>query len=170
MTIGDVVAIKGDSRILGEITAIDDFDRVTVKLNDSGVEIAVWLDNLCYTRGVQPHIKSGNLLHILGTAYKIIIVEEGDCNSKGADGWCDPQAKEILLYNYKQDVDSVRDLVAYQSKVLRHEIIHAFLYESGLYHSSCSSNCWAMNEEMVDWLAIQEPKIHKAFEEAGCDG
>lgn len=24
-------------------------------------------------------------------------------------------------------------------------------------------------KEMVDWMAIQEPKLHKAFKEAGCD-
>lgn len=81
----------------------------------------------------------------------------------------DPMAKEILLFNFKQSIDSVKDLVAYQNKVLRHEIIHAFLYESGLWQDSYGSKCWAQNEEMVDWFAIQEPKIHKAFKEAGCD-
>jgi len=67
---------------------------------------------------------------------------------------------------WKNEPDSVIRQRAKQ--VLRHEIIHAFLYESGLYGSSLSSDRWALNEEMVDWLAIQFPKILKAFEDVGC--
>lgn len=72
-----------------------------------------------------------------------------------------------MVFNYKQSIDSKRDLVAYQRKVIRHEIIHAFLYESGLDNNSLSGGAWAKNEEMVDWLSIQAPKIFKAFREAG---
>lgn len=170
MQIGDIVVAKGDNRLLGEVIAIDEMDRATVKLNDSGVEVLVDLCNLCCTGSTQPQREGGKIVHILGTEYKILIIEEGDYRySTEADGWCDTQAKEILLYNYKQCVYSVKDLVAYQKKVLRHEIVHAFLYESGLWHSSLESKCWAKNEEMVDWIAIQEPKLNKAFKEAGCD-
>ena len=66
-------------------------------------------------------------------------------------------------------MDSVRDLAAYQRKVIRHEIIHAFLYESGLWQSSFNCKAWAQNEEMVEWFAIQSPKIFRAFREAGVD-
>lgn len=94
-------------------------------------------------------------------------MEEDDyrCN-KDADGWCDSSTKEILIFNYSQDVDSKRDLVAYQKKVIRHEIVHAFLYESGLSVNSLSGGAWAKNEEMVDWMAIQMPKIYEVFKEA----
>lgn len=40
---------------------------------------------------------------------------------------------------------------------------HAFLYECGLNDSSD----WARNEELIDWLAIQFPKIQALFEKAG---
>ena len=40
---------------------------------------------------------------------------------------------------------------------------HVFLFECGLAENSP----WAQNEELVDWIAIQGPKIHKAWEEAG---
>lgn len=171
MRIGDIVVAKGDNRLLGEVIAIDDMDRATVKLNDSGVEVLVDLCNLYCTASTQPQRESGKIVHILGTEYKILIIEEGDYRfSREVDGWCDTQAKEILLYNFKQDADSVRDLVAYQKKVLRHEIVHAFLYESGLWNCSLSGGSWAKNEEMVDWIAIQEPKLNTAFKEAGCDG
>lgn len=65
--------------------------------------------------------------------------------------------------------ESVKDLVAYQKKVLRHEIVHAFLYESGLWQNAYGSKCWAKNEEMIDWMAIQIPKIQRAYKEAYCD-
>lgn len=54
---------------------------------------------------------------------------------------------------------------------LRHEVIHAFLNESGLqWNSFAPENAWAKNEEMVDWIAIQAPKIFKVYQELGCVG
>ena len=50
---------------------------------------------------------------------------------------------------------------------LRHEIVHAFLGESGLSANSNETDAWARNEEMVDWIAIQGPKIWKAWKEVG---
>ena len=53
----------------------------------------------------------------------------------------------------------------YWRKVCRHEIIHAFFNESGLSDSSnCYDGAWAKNEEMVDWFAIQSPKIFAAYQ------
>ena len=37
--------------------------------------------------------------------------------------------------------------------------------ESGLDSNSNSADSWATNEEMVDWFAIQSPKIFKVFNE-----
>lgn len=42
--------------------------------------------------------------------------------------------------------------------MIRHELVHAFLFESGL-----SVNSWADNEEIVDWIAIQFPKLQAGF-------
>ena len=57
------------------------------------------------------------------------------------------------------------DQVEYRKQVLRHEIVHAFLFESGLDINSNKSEEWARNEEMIDWLAIQFHKIEKVFKE-----
>lgn len=170
MKIGDIVIAKKDKHLLGEVLAIDDMDRVTVKLCENGLEVMMDMTDLLCTGSNQPKRESDKTVNILGTEYKILIVEEGDYRYEAeADGWCDMQAKEILLYNYKQDFMSVKDLVSYQKKVLRHEIIHAFFYESGLANNTLESKNWIQNEEMVDWFAIQEPKIHKAFIEADCE-
>jgi hypothetical protein len=56
------------------------------------------------------------------------------------------------------------------SDTLRHEIIHCFLHESGVWGSSSGADSWAMNEEMVDWIAMQFPKILKVFKQLGCEG
>ncbi len=126
------------------------------------------LAELGATGAVQAHREPETEVHILGTLYKIRIIDEDDYRyDREADGWCDTTVKELLLFNYSQSAKSVKDLGEYQKATIRHEIIHAFLYESGLWQNSGSVECWAKNEEMVDWMAIQSPKIHKAFEEAG---
>lgn len=52
---------------------------------------------------------------------------------------------------------------------MRHEITHAFFFESGLQESSLQyCNGWAENEEMVDWVAVQFPKMLQVFKEAEC--
>ncbi len=57
----------------------------------------------------------------------------------------------------------VRDIDEIIRRTARHEIVHAFLAESGLDQNSD----WARNEEIVDWIALQGPKIFKAWQEAG---
>lgn len=54
----------------------------------------------------------------------------------------------------------------YINKVTRHEIIHAFLCESGLLECSGEAEARAANEEMVDWFARQGIKIYSAWVEA----
>lgn len=46
MQIGDIVVANRDNRLLGEVIAIDDWDRATVKLNDSGVEVLIHICDL----------------------------------------------------------------------------------------------------------------------------
>lgn len=132
--------------------------------------VPVVFDDIESTGSTQPHRAFNSEVHILGTRYSIRIIDEDDYRyDREADGWCDPSVKEILIFNYKQSAESVKDLIAYQKKVLRHEIVHAFLYESGLWQNAYGSKCWAKNEEMIDWMAIQIPKIQRAYKEAYCD-
>lgn len=57
----------------------------------------------------------------------------------------------------------------FEKIALRHEIMHAFLYQSGLDTSSLvQDEGWAVNEEMIDWFAMQAPKIVEAYRAAGC--
>jgi hypothetical protein len=83
------------------------------------------------------------------------------------DGYCDSSVRKIVVDGQnarKEDLTAKRDLLWFKRKVYRHEIVHAFLEESGLSESSF----WATNEEMVDWIALQFPKLLRAFTDAGC--
>ena len=52
--------------------------------------------------------------------------------------------------------------------VLKHEIVHAFLAESGLFDNSLKQKePWALNEEMIDWMALQTEKIYMAYSSLG---
>ena len=107
-------------------------------------------------------------VNILGTEYKIYFRNEKDddlLDGKGRDGYTDMSAHEIIVCNKKDDCE-LRDYENWKKNILRHEIVHAFLFESGLDSSSANFyGAWATNEEMVDWFAIQSPKIFKVFNE-----
>ena len=106
-------------------------------------------------------------VNILGTEYSIkYTTKELDTGLEGADGYVSVYRKSIVVDLLEQWDDSERESRC--KEVLRHEIIHAFLMESGLAWSSNTAEQWAQNEEMVDWFAMQFPKILVAFEEVGC--
>lgn len=84
------------------------------------------------------------------------------------DGYTDSSTREIIVDDMKSQQDmpgSKKNMEEYKKQVVRHEIIHAFLRESGLDTNSGACDNWAINEEMVDWFAIQTPKIFKLFYE-----
>ncbi|MDD3362655.1 MAG: hypothetical protein PHW34_13380 [Hespellia sp.] len=105
---------------------------------------------------------------ILGTKYKIVCDVDEEQLPEGADGSMDQSIHEIRIVRMERDRNSIENLESYKKKVLRHEIIHAFLYESGLWNNSCDVEGWGQSEEITDWIAIQSPKIFNAFKEARC--
>lgn len=82
-------------------------------------------------------------------------------------GYCDWTTRMIFVECGINGDGSMGDMDKYYRKVLRHEIVHAFLFESGLYENSAEVTYWAMNEEMVEWIARQGLKLYKAWEAAG---
>lgn len=100
---------------------------------------------------------------ILGVEYSVTESNEGkDKALQGKDGYCDTSTKECVIDEMAYtDPNQKKNMQEYKNQVIRHELIHAFLHESGL--DVCSD--WAKNEEMVDWIAIQFPKMCKAFKD-----
>ena len=114
-------------------------------------------------------------VNILGTTYKIEthkISEDNYLERNNWAGYCNEEIKEIIIADMSEEKyfpcmnDAEKE--SYRRKTLRHECIHAYLNESGLSASADVPNCgWAKHEEMVDWFAIQSPKIFRTFRELG---
>lgn len=112
---------------------------------------------------------------VLGTEYAIAVKkydEDEIFARRGIDGYCDGLSKKIIVCDMStfngwehEEADTVG---AAEKQILRHEIVHAFFYESGLAESTFSVDApWATNEEMVDWFATQGAKIYRAWQEVG---
>lgn len=107
------------------------------------------------------------IVNILGTEWSINeMTEEQDSYLARCDGYADKTSKKIVI-KAKDDSNELEDFGVYQKKVMRHEIIHAFLYESGLQENYKKEE-WGHDETMVDWFAIQFPKILEVYKCVGC--
>ena len=109
------------------------------------------------------------LVYILGTKYNIKLISEADDPMlKTLEGYTDPTVHKIVVKLIEKQSDSVQNLADHAKNIMRHELIHAFLFESGLGACANEIDCWAKNEEMVDWFAYQSPKILKLFQQLNC--
>lgn len=100
-------------------------------------------------------------VNVLGTVYSIEQSNKvDDLCLETCSGYCDSSVKKIVINTFQRQHNSLEDLDAFEKQITRHELVHAFLNESGLGDES-----WGSNEEIVDWIACQFPKLLKAFEE-----
>lgn len=97
-------------------------------------------------------------ISILGREWKIVTKKLPD-----ADGKCNPGVHEIWIDG------NINEAATSKNRVIRHEIIHAFMFESGLGYNFSPEDVVDVNETMVDWFAIQYPKIRKVFVELGIE-
>lgn len=120
--------------------------------------------NDCSVDKAEPQLEVPALMNIdiLGAKYRVYErAESSDPLLKDCDGYTDWTSKKIVV---KSGIEgTLDDIGLYQKKVLRHEIVHAFMFESGLAEST-----GAFNEQLVDWVAWQGPKIFEAWQKAGC--
>lgn len=101
-------------------------------------------------------------INVLGTKYTL---EERNPQSEPAlerrTGFCDTTSKEIVIASaYQASVNSVKAPDIVKMETIRHELVHAFFSESGM-------EGWSSDEALVDWVAIQFPKMQQAMREAG---
>lgn len=95
-------------------------------------------------------------VNVLGTEYTIENEKLEEC-----DGYCDKTTHRVVVTDKREESD-LGDFESYQRKVMRHELVHAFLFESGLHQE------FGHDEVTIDWFAAQFQKMVKAFREAGC--
>lgn len=118
--------------------------------------------------GIQINIRVIMKVDILGQEYEICmdVSELEDTLLADCDGYTDRSTKRIIIAREPPECE-LKDFNAYKKVVVRHELIHAFLYESGLDANSI----WHLQkdeshpEQMVEWLAMQFPKMLKIFQE-----
>lgn len=100
-------------------------------------------------------------INILGEKYNIRSDNNKNPKLIDANAYVEFYSKEIV---YSNDLFKASDCRKYDNikefgkKVLRHEAIHAILQESGCTY-------WSENEELVEFLAYQYPKIKKICDE-----
>jgi hypothetical protein len=97
-------------------------------------------------------------INVLGTQYAIKLRQ---LNNEDIDGFTDNTSKLIVIRS--DNCNKVGNFAELQKKQLRHEIIHAFLSESGLQCNWQHIEQFGHDETTVDWFAIQSPKIFKVF-------
>lgn len=107
-------------------------------------------------------------IKVLGTRYAVYVgvSPEQDKFLETCDGYCDKTAKRIVVID-KPENNEFADWDVYSKQCVRHEIIHAFMHESGL-DGNCKFDVAGQEhpEHLVSWIAIQFPKILTAFQEA----
>lgn len=114
------------------------------------------------------------IVSILGERYVVELTSYQEDNwfeKYHISGYCCGLSKRIVVCdpntnpNWIDEADSTKK--AELKATIRHEIVHAFLHESGLTEASIIyDKPWATNEEMVEWFALQGPKIYRAWKEA----
>ncbi len=105
-------------------------------------------------------------INVLGTEYTIDFITEKDETMKVMDcvGYTDFSVKKIKVFKDKYDATKCEDLTVSENTTLRHELIHAFLYECGI-----ESGMQFHDEVCVDFFALQIPKLMNIFKKAGCN-
>lgn len=107
-------------------------------------------------------------VNVLGTEYDIEFrTEYEDKILQKADGYCDETTNQIVVQTFEtteNEIDRKANMELYKKKVLRHKLIHAFIMESGL--GVCAEKF--QDEEIVDFFAIQFPKMLECFQKVGC--
>lgn len=114
-------------------------------------------------------------INILGTDYEFCVKkyeEDEYFKEHSAGGYCNGVLKEIVLCDMTTypgfEKDTREHCEVFQRTCLRHEIVHAYFHESGLSSNALVwGESWAENEEMVDWIAQQGPKIFRTWQETG---
>ena len=96
-------------------------------------------------------------IDILGQQYMICLCEVNEIGND-TDGLCAPYEKKIIL-RYKKDLlsqDSEESAKTERYKeVIRHELVHAFLHESGVATDTCGNN----EEFLATWISRMMPII-----------
>lgn len=157
--------------VKGSTVQFDDKEKTTTFEDAAGSKIIAKREdifNTCVpilknqTESSEDKINPVDSVSILGTPYKIIREKFSD---KNYDGETDYTLHQIRIRT--NNINEVGNFESMMKKQLRHEIIHAFMAESGLQANFEHYRQFGHDETTVDWFAIQFPKILEAFKQVG---
>lgn len=115
-----------------------------------------------YEKEIRNKVTKVDSVSILGTQYKIIREKFGN---EDIDGETDYTTHQIRIRT--DNINNLGDFDFLMKKQLRHEIIHAFMAESGLQANFEHYRQFGHDETTVDWFAIQFPKMLEVFKQVG---
>ena len=115
-----------------------------------------------YEKEIRNKVTKVDSVSILGTTYKIIREKFGN---EDIDGETDYTTHQIRIRT--DNINNLGDFDFLMKKQLRHEIIHAFMAESGLQANFEHYRQFGHDETTVDWFAIQFPKMLEVFKQVG---
>lgn len=105
---------------------------------------------------------------VLGEVWRIQVKtaeEEPELAEREIGGYCDVYRNLIVIRDFRAEVDEPEVAVGFMKEALRHELVHSFMKNSGIWSNSHGSDCIGTDEMITDWIAIQAPKMFKVFVE-----
>ena len=105
-------------------------------------------------------------VNILGQEYEIKHLSEDEypkLKVMEANGLAELYSKELIIEKNINPMSGKEfaNFDQFKNKVIRHEIVHAFFHEAGITE-------YTNDERLVDFIALQAPKMLKVFQEAEC--
>ena len=110
-------------------------------------------------------MKLDKIVRILGEPWRVMICSsEVEPRLKDLSGFCDQTSHFIGIIDPKEKNGNIDNEVELVKQIIRHEIIHAFMFASGL-GDSWEHREYGHDETVVDWMALQFRKIEFAINE-----
>lgn len=107
-----------------------------------------------------------NQVMILDKKWNITFKERPDPGMETSHGWCDPRVREIVVITHDPDMALPKE---YLKQTLRHELLHAFFFTLGHdFNGLTFDGSWSTNEEMIQFMAVNIPRLVKIYREVGC--
>lgn len=98
---------------------------------------------------------------ILGSKWNIIHTDEKNYD---ADAECDYTNKTITIWQGNFDMYTYAKPMEHYNRILRHELLHAYLFECGC-GNEITSNVNNHDEFIIDWFARMWPRIKKTYKQ-----
>lgn len=106
-------------------------------------------------------------VNIFGSNWTIVEdCDENDLFEQNCVGFCDQTSRTIVLKKLSdKELLGIGDIEQLRKYTLRHELIHAALFECGM------GDNWMRvpmghDETSVDWLAFKAPQLYQIFRDA----